>query len=50
MLALHLSADLNLFASPLYIAMIAGLTLLLGVNIARADAQARCAARAAVRA
>jgi hypothetical protein len=33
MLALHLSADLNLFASPLYIAMIAGLTLLLGVNI-----------------
>jgi len=34
MVALHLSADLNLFASPLYIAMIAGLTTLLGVNIA----------------
>jgi hypothetical protein len=34
MLALHLSTDLNLFASPLYVAMIFGLTLLLGVNIA----------------
>jgi Sulfatase len=34
MLALHLSADLKLFASPLYVAMIAGLALLLGVNIA----------------
>ena len=34
MLALHLSADLKLFASPLYMAMIAGLGLLLGVNIA----------------
>lgn len=33
MLALNLSADLNLFASPLYVAMIAGLVLLLGVNI-----------------
>lgn len=34
MLALHLSADLKLFASPLYAAMISGLVLLLGVNIA----------------
>jgi hypothetical protein len=34
MLALHLSADLKLFASPLYMAMITGLALLLGVNIA----------------
>ena len=34
MLALHLSADLKLFASPLYVAMITGLTLLLAVNIA----------------
>src|SRR3954469_23291741 len=34
MLALHLSADLKLFASPLYVAMISGLVLLLGVNIA----------------
>jgi hypothetical protein len=34
MLALHLSADLKLFASPLYVAMISGLTVLLGVNIA----------------
>ena len=34
MLALHLSADLKLFASPLYVAMISGLVLLLGVNVA----------------
>jgi hypothetical protein len=34
MLALHLSADLKLFASPLYVAMITGLALLLAVNIA----------------
>ena len=33
-LALHLSADLKLFASPLYIAMISGLVLLVGANIA----------------
>jgi hypothetical protein len=34
MLAMHLTADLKLFASPLYMAMIVGLTLLLGANIA----------------
>jgi len=34
MLALHLSADLKLFASPLYVAMISGMMLLLGVNVA----------------
>jgi hypothetical protein len=33
LLALHLSADLHLFASPLYIAMACGLVLLLGANI-----------------
>jgi hypothetical protein len=32
-LALHLTANLHLFASPLYIAMACGLALLLGVNI-----------------
>jgi hypothetical protein len=31
--ALHLTAQLNLFASPLYLALIAGLAVLLGANI-----------------
>jgi hypothetical protein len=34
LLALHLTADLKLFASPLYIAMMSGLALLLSANIA----------------
>ena len=33
LLALRLTADLQLFASPLYVAMICGLVVLLGVNI-----------------
>jgi Sulfatase len=32
-LALHLGSELNLFSSPLYVALIAGLAVLVGVNI-----------------